>query len=592
MAAADYFDTVQKIYIAFYSRPADPVGLSYWADVLNTNGGNLAGMIDSFATSSEATALYEGQGTNTKINSIYNALFGRDGDVEGITFYANEISAGRMTIGAVGINILNGAQAGVDLDAVNAKVDYCTSFTAAIDTADELVGYEGTTAASTARTELNAVVDAATLATATANIDATLTTIAENPPGVAGSTFTLSTSADTLNPTSTGTSQTTTGDDTITGGSGRLGSDDSVDGGAGNDILNITVATGAAPIIQNVETVNVTTRGNATALDFTDITGVTTLNVSGTQSATLGGFAASGTITVNSGFANNLNLALSDATGTADAITVVGDGASAFTLALTAIETLNLRADTDLTLGKTANVGQLSFGSAVREVDVTGTGNVTLFFGTAAGAGFASGISALSAIKASGLAGSLTLDWAVTNQISVEGGAGNDTFNFYSSLDTLDTVNGNGGSDTVRASIAAGLSTVRPTLTNIETLTLDSVKSAATLDLRNATGIETLNIKNATALTVQQIGTALATINLQSGATDVSNSFSWASKANTVTVNFGHGGCGSRGVSAEFHRQYGVVDHQFDRDQRQLDFGARRFGRQRDQFQCFQDPRG
>ena len=38
MAAADYFEIVQKIYIAYYQRPADPAGLKYWADNITHNG--------------------------------------------------------------------------------------------------------------------------------------------------------------------------------------------------------------------------------------------------------------------------------------------------------------------------------------------------------------------------------------------------------------------------------------------------------------------------------------------------------------------------------------------------------------------------
>ena len=34
MAAAAYFDQIQKIYIAFYQRPADPAGLRYWLRLL------------------------------------------------------------------------------------------------------------------------------------------------------------------------------------------------------------------------------------------------------------------------------------------------------------------------------------------------------------------------------------------------------------------------------------------------------------------------------------------------------------------------------------------------------------------------------
>ena len=76
MAAADYLNTVQKIYIAFYQRPADPEGLAYWAGRLNAVNGNLAGIINAFATSDEAQSLYGPINANTigtVIDSIYLA---------------------------------------------------------------------------------------------------------------------------------------------------------------------------------------------------------------------------------------------------------------------------------------------------------------------------------------------------------------------------------------------------------------------------------------------------------------------------------------------------------------------------------------
>ena len=58
MAAAAYFDQIQKIYIAFYQRPADPAGLRHWADKVNDAGGDLSPLINTFATSPEAVRLY------------------------------------------------------------------------------------------------------------------------------------------------------------------------------------------------------------------------------------------------------------------------------------------------------------------------------------------------------------------------------------------------------------------------------------------------------------------------------------------------------------------------------------------------------
>jgi hypothetical protein len=48
MAAADYMDQVQKLYIAYFGRPADPTGLNYWASQVNAAGGNMVVAIAGF----------------------------------------------------------------------------------------------------------------------------------------------------------------------------------------------------------------------------------------------------------------------------------------------------------------------------------------------------------------------------------------------------------------------------------------------------------------------------------------------------------------------------------------------------------------
>ncbi|TEA69485.1 sugar ABC transporter ATP-binding protein, partial [Allopusillimonas ginsengisoli] len=48
MATSAYHDEVQKIYIAYYGRPADPVGLNFWAGKLDAAAGDLSEIIDAF----------------------------------------------------------------------------------------------------------------------------------------------------------------------------------------------------------------------------------------------------------------------------------------------------------------------------------------------------------------------------------------------------------------------------------------------------------------------------------------------------------------------------------------------------------------
>ena len=109
MGNAAYTDKVQKVYIAYYGRAADPVGLAYWEDRLTTVNGDLASIMNSFGTSPEATVLF-GSLTNTnKVNALYQQMFGRDADIAGLIYYSGELTAGTMTAVSIAQNIFDGA---------------------------------------------------------------------------------------------------------------------------------------------------------------------------------------------------------------------------------------------------------------------------------------------------------------------------------------------------------------------------------------------------------------------------------------------------------------------------------------------------
>jgi len=147
MSWQDYIDTVQKLYIAYYQRPADPSGLRYWAEKLDIAGGNLEGIIDAFATSPEAISLYDTNGDGeinasddleALIEAIYQALFNRIPDEEGKNFYLNALQIGQFpdgrlaTPGRVALDILNGAQ-GDDALTIENKLIVANLFTHVID---------------------------------------------------------------------------------------------------------------------------------------------------------------------------------------------------------------------------------------------------------------------------------------------------------------------------------------------------------------------------------------------------------------------------------------------------------------------------
>jgi len=396
------------------------------------------------------------------------------------------------------------------------------------------------TAANAYIDKVNSAVTYSNVSTNTSTDLSVLAAAVSSTGATAGSTFTLTTNADEFSPSASGSSKTTTGDDTFNAGSGRLQSTDSVNGGAGSDTLNITLVSGAAPIVQNIETINITMRydgaAGATALDFSEIAVAAAsaqVNVNGTTSGILSNLGSAATIRANSGFGNNLAMSLLDSTGTADAITVVGNNASAFTLNITGIETLNLNASGAMTIGATANATQLGLGSA-GVVNINGNGNVTLYAGTAGNIN--TSWTDVSAINATALQGNLTVTLPIVNQIAINAGTGTDTINLGSGLDTLDTIDGGAGIDTVRG-VVVGASTIRPTLTNVEVLTLDSV-TTGTVDLRNATSLTDLNVVLANAsATFNNVNKTLVNIDLKSGDNASDFSFNYANGPSDVTIN-------------------------------------------------------
>lgn len=48
-----FSDEIQKLYISYFNRPADPGGLAYWINQGNQNGENTAAIANAFSASPE-----------------------------------------------------------------------------------------------------------------------------------------------------------------------------------------------------------------------------------------------------------------------------------------------------------------------------------------------------------------------------------------------------------------------------------------------------------------------------------------------------------------------------------------------------------
>src|SRR5215217_6352533 len=147
--------SVQQVYIALFGRPADPGGLAYWNQVTNI-GADLSVMLKVLPGLPEYTTRFAGMDNTQIVTTIYQNLFGRAPDADGLKFFTNALAGGTQSIATIAVNILQGAQ-GEDKQDVQNKEQAANLFTASIDTPEELAAYNGANAAAIAKAFLDKV---------------------------------------------------------------------------------------------------------------------------------------------------------------------------------------------------------------------------------------------------------------------------------------------------------------------------------------------------------------------------------------------------------------------------------------------------
>ncbi|MFC0253424.1 DUF4214 domain-containing protein [Massilia consociata] len=156
---------VQKLYIAYFSRPADAAGLEYWVKAVNSNPNALQEASRAFSTSKEYRDTYAGFDNRAKVAEVYDNLFSRPGDAAGIDYWTNLLNNNQVTIDNMVTEIANGAQ-GNDRVAFNGKVSAAAVFTARLDQPNEKAAYSGAAANKIAMEWIATIKDLQTGATA------------------------------------------------------------------------------------------------------------------------------------------------------------------------------------------------------------------------------------------------------------------------------------------------------------------------------------------------------------------------------------------------------------------------------------------
>ena len=124
---------IQKLYLAYYGRPADPAGLKYWVDRTDSD---LTTIIDAFGNSAEFVQGYGDLSSVDLVNTVYQQTFGRDGETEGVAFYVDWLDTGVATLADIALRIVNGAQ-GYDSETLDKKTkmaDFVTGYIERLET--------------------------------------------------------------------------------------------------------------------------------------------------------------------------------------------------------------------------------------------------------------------------------------------------------------------------------------------------------------------------------------------------------------------------------------------------------------------------
>lgn len=125
--SADDLTTLTELYIAYFDRAADALGLSFWATAFSKNGFTFDAIADLFFTQPETVALYSGVSDGDFVTAVYNNVLGRAPDQAGFDFWTEQLGAGTVTESGFILDLLDGARAATgsaaDVAFIEAKTD-------------------------------------------------------------------------------------------------------------------------------------------------------------------------------------------------------------------------------------------------------------------------------------------------------------------------------------------------------------------------------------------------------------------------------------------------------------------------------------
>ncbi|QNH10156.1 cell surface protein [Campylobacter fetus] len=488
---------VSMLYITIMGMASEGDGNKYWLDYANNNSLGVSSLANIMLDSPGAAKFFGDSllAGNEKdfVTKIYSIALGNTSDVDGINYWTKAITGGGEftdskgnvisvaslskgdLIGAMINSMVNGgsAESKAIFEAKAAASDYFADATLGKD----ISGLdEGTT--SKLISEINSASD---LDKVKSEIDGLKESIDE-----AGlNKIALTTENDTI----TGTE----GGDLISGVVSSLASEntlnagDVIDGGAGSDILKVDLKSNftgldSSGVIKGVEKISLLNSGLISrTFDAKGIKDVQTLALNSEKGIEVKNLANIADIELTNLQAANFNVdsiyadKVLDGSADVQNLKVNGVGAKGASVAITAdkIENLSLNA-----------TGKDSFLKDITSKDVSVKGNANITLEVKAG---------VNSLDASASSGKVSADLKAADVKTVKGGSGDDKFVVGTKVANVN-VDGGAGNDELEIN---GAGTLKPTVANVEKVTLDAT-GALTLAMDNAKDVSELNIKGDT----------------------------------------------------------------------------------------------
>ncbi|MYN44001.1 DUF4214 domain-containing protein [Pseudoduganella sp. FT93W] len=391
-------ELVQQLYVAYYNRPADVAGLAFWVDAIDNRGATIDQVSKGFNTVKEYTDMYSGKTADAVVNTVYQNLFGRIADSEGLNFWGPKIQSGAITTadlvkyitaGAVNADGTPNADGQVFANKVAAAQAFTTEIGTAGNEAERVAYANGGNAVAVAKAYIAGVTTTASLTAALANVHA----VAQSAlPAPEVTNFTLKATVDDVLGTAGNDVITAVIDGTTNAVATTLTPLDTINGGAGNDTVVLNVLNGVgnagtavaalpAVTVSNVENLNIRSAVDLTA-NTSSWSGLTNVNL--TQGAVVALTSGATTAVAVSGATGNVSVTggstqtvTSAASGTA---VTLGSAAGAVAVTHTAQAGGNIGINNGTTVDVTASgattgtviIGNTTAASGAVNVNTTG----------------------------------------------------------------------------------------------------------------------------------------------------------------------------------------------------------------------------